>query len=325
MHRDLQEHLKTARGQSKDVVAVFLDIHGFTSWGAESTNAATFLKAAYNAILTRHFTDADYFKLTGDGMMVIYSFDDESLQRVIRMTVAKSIALVDAFPRLTKKDLMINYPVPQLLGVGLARGAATVLKSGDKTLDYTGAPLNLAARLMDLARPSGVVFDDSFGIELLTPANRKKFAKDAVYIRGIAEETPRSVYILRGKTRLSEFSKLPIIAPVRVVDSTEKTTLANLEERGSSHWKELLQIPARTDDGRIHLSYPKAKSDGSRNETLRRTSAHKIRIEQRLMKWYALIDYGAMVREMKKNNCQPTWPVRTTIEYSVREAGPSSE
>ena len=66
--------------------------------------------------------------------------------------------LVEAFGQITANDFMINFPVPQRLGVGVARGTATRLASGGQVLDYTGRCLNLAARLMDKARPYGVVF-----------------------------------------------------------------------------------------------------------------------------------------------------------------------
>ena len=252
-------------------------------------------------------------------MMLIYAFSDEaSLTATLRGTVAKSLALVKAFPRLTKDDPMVNFPVPEELGVGLARGAATVIRSQGKTLDYTGRTLNLAARLMDLARPRGVVLDDSFGIERLTKTTREKFAKAKVFIPGIAEQQSVPVYFLPDWTEISEYRKMPIVAPVRWPDATETTTGGELKERGASSWIELSKVPARTDDGKIHLTYPKAKADGTMNTTMSWTPRREVDIQQRLGKWYAVIDFVDIAKELEEDNCQDNWPVEVTVEYSVR-------
>jgi len=56
---------------------------------------------------------------------------------------------------------MLNFETPRR-SVLYRAGPATKLVSQDRTLDYSGRPLNLAARLMDFARPSGVVLDGQF-------------------------------------------------------------------------------------------------------------------------------------------------------------------
>jgi len=92
---------------------------------------------------------------------------------------------------------MINFRVPQELGIGLSRGAVCRLVSKGKTLDYSGTVINLASRLMNLARPSGVVFDADFGIELLPEKIRNIFAKERVSLLGIAEREPVEIYYSR--------------------------------------------------------------------------------------------------------------------------------
>jgi class 3 adenylate cyclase len=318
MHRDLQKLLASAEGQSQKVVAVFIDVRGFSSWTAESTEVADYLKSAYNRILTKHFDDAGFFKLTGDGMMLIYPFNDVStLQSTLRATIEKSIELVKAFPTLTKDDRMINFQVPTRLGVGLARGSATVLASDGKTLDYTGRTLNLAARLMDLARPFGVVFDDSFGIEELTTAVRKKFAHADVYVNGIAEESSIRVYYLPGWTTIAEHRKLPISAPIMMADVTKKLTLKALKDRGS-FLEELEGEPAQPTAGAtLIVEYPAVRDDGTETGLLWTLDRQAV-IERKLNTWYAKIDYDEIAKKVEARRCQDDWTVRTTLEYLVR-------
>ncbi len=325
MHRDLQKLLASAEGQSQKVVAVFIDVRGFSSWTAESTEVADYLKSAYNRILTKHFDDAGFFKLTGDGMMLIYPFNNVStLQATVRATVGKSIALVKAFPTLTKDDRMINFPVPARLGVGLARGSATVLTSDSKTLDYTGRPLNLAARLMDLARPFGVVFDDSFGIEELATATRKKFAHADVYVNGIAEESSMRVYYLPDWTTIAEYRMLPISAPIRMADATNALTLAELKDRGS-FLERLEREPAQPTAGAtILVEYPAVRDDGTKTDLVWTLNRQAV-IERKLNKWYAKVDYNEIAKKIEARRCQDDWMVRTTLEYLVRPTAVKAE
>jgi hypothetical protein len=318
MHRNLQKLLASAEGQSQKVVAVFIDVRGFSSWTAESTEVADYLKSAYNRILTKHFDDAGFFKLTGDGMMLIYPFNDVStLQSTVRATVRKSIALVKEFPTLTNDDRMINFSVPTRLGVGLARGSATVIASDDKTLDYTGRPLNLAARLMDLARPLGVVFDDSFGIEELTMAVRKKFAHADVYVNGIAEENSIGVYYLPDWTTIAEYRKLPISAPIKMADDTRTLKFKALKDRGK-FLERLEREPAQPTAGATLLvEYPAVRDDGTKTDLVW-TMTRQAVIDRKQNRWYAKVDYREIAKKMEARRCQDEWTVRTTLEYLVR-------
>jgi class 3 adenylate cyclase len=321
MHRDLKQLLHDSHGETQKVVAMFLDVRGFTSFAglAESPDAADFLKSAYTKMIDRHFADADYFKLTGDGLMVIYGFTEaKTLQAALRDCVGKSLALVDEFPEITKDDPMINFKVPTNLGVGIARGGATVLKSGDKVLDYTGRPLNLAARLMDFARPSGVVVAGNAGVELLADETQKRFCPDAVYVDGIAEETPLEIFFLADRTLIPDHRKLPIAAPVRVTDPTETVTLSAIKERGESFNQLLTREPAKQDDIVLHYAYPKVKSDGTRHPTMRWTPTAAVSVVRKLNNWHAQINFVSIVKKMEKAGVKPDWPVQLTLEYSAR-------
>jgi len=68
------------------VVVLFLDVRGFSSFAgsAESVEAALFLKKMYLRVLTDYFVDPDFFKPTGDGLMLVYVHDEATLQPVAR-------------------------------------------------------------------------------------------------------------------------------------------------------------------------------------------------------------------------------------------------
>ena len=58
MHRELKGLLPSAKGESRLVVVVFLDVRGFSSFAkiAESSEAALFLRSMYVKILVQLFS-----------------------------------------------------------------------------------------------------------------------------------------------------------------------------------------------------------------------------------------------------------------------------
>jgi class 3 adenylate cyclase len=206
MKGDLLNRLKSATGESCHVTATFVDVRGFSSFAgvADSTDTALYLRSLYTRLLDRFFPEADYFKLTGDGLMIIDHIGEEEDQVVtaIRSLLERALDLVEAFPTVTGDDLMVNFEVPQAVGVGIARGSATVLlDSAREPLDYSGRCLNLAARLMNLARPQGVVIADRHADRLLGEALQERFATSDVYVRGLGER-PISIHYTRDWVKI---------------------------------------------------------------------------------------------------------------------------
>lgn len=175
MDRQLRALLPSAMGESQFVIAVNLDIRGFSSFSqrVESVEAAVFLRRVYIKMLEEYYPNATFFKLTGDGLLMVFSYaDDNSLKAVVASVFESSFRLVDDFGTLTASDPMVNFEVPDRVGLGIARGAASRIYAGKKTLDYSGRVLNLASRLMNLARPTGIVVDGAFDATLLPPEPR---------------------------------------------------------------------------------------------------------------------------------------------------------
>lgn len=202
LHERLRELLESARAESCQVVATFLDIRGFSTFSAqgESFDSALYLRSVFTTILCSHFDDTAFFKPTGDGLLLIHELPPNAgaVPGIVSSILARAVTLVGAFGQITADDYMINFPVPKKLGVGIARGSATRLISDGGVLDYTGRCLNLAARLMDKARPSGVVFADAHAKQLMAQEVAMLFTNDEVCIRGIAEHDPVPILITTG-------------------------------------------------------------------------------------------------------------------------------
>ena len=117
---------------------------------------------------------------------------------------------------------ILNYPQPEAIGFGIARGSASYLLVGEDVLDYSGKLLNLAARLNELARPFGVVVDGNYKFEIIPKKFRKRFQKHSVYLRGIAEEFPTRVFT-SDQVSIPTSARYPIREPVWKLVTVEKT------------------------------------------------------------------------------------------------------
>lgn len=233
MHRQFRSLLDQARGYSEFVIVANVDIRGFSdfSLGVDSAQTALFVRRVYARLIDSYFKDAAYVKPTGDGLLVVLGFEDdlEDLTRVARKSVADAFNIVETFADICADDPMINFTVPQNVGIGLARGPASKIISGEFVLDYSGRTLNLASRLMDVARPAGVVIDGSFGLQLLDEATQGRFESAEVYIRGVAPREPARIYYSAEFTKIGA-SYLRPLETFRWRSITRSESLAGLEQ-----------------------------------------------------------------------------------------------
>jgi class 3 adenylate cyclase len=262
MHRDFRALLGQAEGVSQFVIAVFVDIRGFSAFSqeTESPDAAMYIKRVYARLIDEYFSTASFYKPTGDGLMVIIPYREETLADVSATAIRSALGCLTAFPDIGKDDPMINFPVPDKVGLGIARGTACRLFAGEKTLDYSGRLLNLAARLMNLARPSGVVVDADFKLEMIPEPERAHFREEKVYLRGIAEDSPRSVYLLDSVVKVPKENLARFGEPVwrsHEVKTTAKKLKALLPH------KYFLQLPSPPDSVEnivVKLTHPLYRS-----------------------------------------------------------------
>jgi hypothetical protein len=170
------------------------------------------------------------------------------------------VQLVGDFGGLTANDPMVNFPVPDKVGIGIARGAACQLISGRTVLDYSGRVLNLASRLMGYARPSGVVADSSFGPDLIPDALREQFSADTIFVRGIADDEPLTVYYM------TEFTSLPDEAkrPAREEWDKEDHVITLREIKSRKMGRPSSDLPRLVDSSKIAVKIIVPKPDSDR-------------------------------------------------------------
>ncbi len=322
MHRTLLDHLPAAEGNSCKVIAVFVDVRNFTGFAGqhESVEAATFLKKFYWRAVTDYFPDAAFFKPTGDGLMIIYNWTDETLEERTNFAVSASCRLVDDFASLLDDDPVVNFDAPNNLGIGIARGAATCLSSGGTSLDYTGRPLNLAARLMDLARPEGIVFDQRMRPELLEEGTRALFLKDSVYVRGVAELEPIDVLYLKGRTRIPDSAHHQI----GVYDwhtQTNPLTLAQMRERMSfekerRYIHNLEKPPAFAHEVVYELQYRASLPNGRRSK-VQTTLAQQPELRVVGGEYEAIVDYAKWIAALEAEGVKDHWVLQDRFQYRV--------
>jgi class 3 adenylate cyclase len=271
MHQQFRELLPRATGESKLVIAANLDVRGFSKFSLErdSADTAVYVRKVYERILSEYYTDASYFKPTGDGLLLVFELDENDstgLKDRANSVVETAFRLVEDFPTLLKDDEWIYFPVPQHLGIGLARGAAARLTVDQLTLDYSGSVLNAASRLMDLARPRGIIIDQTFPCSLLTEELTDRLTRDDnVFVRSIAEKLPTIIYH-SGEVEINAQNRRPFDAVVWEA-MTETLTLKTMTESDSF----LFPLPARPlDPAKIvaRIDYPGISKAGRRQPGL---------------------------------------------------------
>lgn len=215
MASKLRKKLDNAVGTSDNIIALILDIRSFTPFckEQESVNVANFIKRVYIRIIDDYFPKASFYKPTGDGLLIVMSYTPKTLKELLVKTVQKSLNLIQNFGKLCEGDEMVYFPTPDEVGIGISRGLACCISSGETILDYSGRVINLASRLNDLARPCGIVFDSGLGLSLLPKEMQELFLSEEVYIRGIAEDKPITVYFSKQNTIIPPSRKQPLKEP----------------------------------------------------------------------------------------------------------------
>ena len=319
MHREFLKLLEKATGVSEHVIAINLDIRGFTPFcqSVESMDVTTYVKKVYLRIINDYFKTASYYKPTGDGLIIIIPYTDETLKEVANSTMDSCLALLENFGSLLVDDHMINFPTPQKIGIGLTRGSACCITSEDKVLDYSGRILNLASRLMDIARPSGIVFDESFRIDLLSDETKELFSEETVYVRGVAEETPIKIYYAKRHTLLPDSYKQPVREPKWNVD-TFKYEFATLRSLQYNLSLKLSKKPLNENKITVRITHPNPKVKGFQR-------FHDFSIEDEEVDYTVegsirrvSIDTEAVNELLKKERVRKDMTIKFDIMYPIR-------
>jgi class 3 adenylate cyclase len=317
MHRAVKAALPTASGSLARVLAVFLDIRGFSSFfrEVEAPEVAAYLRCLFQRILDNYFVSPDFFKLTGDGMMLILEYPEfpvERLRQLTNETVRTALRLVEDFPQLCSDDPNVYFEArPSGLGVGVARGSSYRLDSNGSILDYSGRPLNLAQRLMELARPDGVVLEHSVAANLEADL-AQQFASANVYVRGGYEDTPLRVYYVKARTSIPPNNTRPLDKRnwQRVVS---KTTWGEVKGWEPLYRIDLPSAPRNPDEITVSVEFPKkipTWKQGKRGYVFQGFTHLQVGKDHLIE-----LRVSELVSTLNKEKLTRKWPLRIQIDY----------
>ena len=185
--RRSREDPKWLDGMEQEVIVLFADLRGFTSWC--ETREASFLVRELNRLLAVQ-ADAvvsaggDVDKFIGDAVMAVFLGNEDSAEKVF--TCARE--LVAAIRQEIEAE---GWPLA--LGVGIHRGRAVVGSIGSETRrDFTaiGHTVNLASRLCDRAGKWQVLVSEPF-FEMLSPETRATFEQtESMTLKHVSSPVP---------------------------------------------------------------------------------------------------------------------------------------
>lgn len=319
MHTMLRKLLEDAYGMSEFVIAVNLDIRGFSTFSqkVESPDSAMFIKRVYIKLIDKYFVDASFFKPTGDGLLLTIPYTEKNLQNVARNTIDVCLRVLREFGTFCENDPMINFEVPKRIGIGLSRGTVCRIISKSKTLDYSGRVLNLASRLMDFARPTGIVFDDDFSIELLSDEQIKLFLKDSIFIKGIAERDPIVIWYTKDLTTISSLSKKPIDKVDWQVDAYP-WTLGRIKNHSAKFSYTLQTEPVDSREIKVQITYPSILRQKRQKGFETFYDFNNFEYALQAGKPHITIQFDALAKQLEAKGVKSPWPVKIEIIYPRR-------
>lgn len=319
MHRLLREELDAASGNSEFVIALNLDIRGFSDWSlrVDSSQTALYLKKLYAKLIDSYFSSASFIKPTGDGLLIVEAIDEDELTEALRRSLVNAKTIVKGFSDYCSAEPMINFPVPDKVGIGLARGSASRLASAERTLDYSGNVLNLASRLMDLARPEGVVVDEGFGLSLLEEDLIDDFVPRDVYLKGVAPNKPLGIYCWPSNIQIPAIHLKPL-EEEQWKHKELRTTRREIEQSAVRYYRfELDATPLPLTEVTAEVSHAAVTAGGRKAQARIRKFPIKVNLDEVAGRPTAKFDQIALARQLKASRVGPTWDVSIKLSYRI--------
>ena len=325
MHRQFRKLLETAEGQSKFVLAANLDIRGFSDWSrrVESRETILYLTKIYPRLIDQYFKDRWFFKPTGDGLLLVRAFEEPELGDLVGKTIRDCFEIVESFATLCADEPMVNFETPSDVGIGLAQGAASRLTAPDPTskdgtliLDYSGRVLNLASRLMELARPRGIVIDAGFGSGLIPAETSERLQQETGYIRGVSPEDEVEVFFDPTLTKIPDsFRHKPGEVEWRSV--VRNFTLRQMEEHIGPHLFRLDGEPSDPNEIRCTATHPAVSKSGRRLPNMQHN--HDLAFDYRLdgRSPTVSVDFPTVAKTLRDGGVKGPWPITIRAEYTV--------
>ncbi len=187
----------------------------------------------------------------------------------------------------------------------------------NKILDYFGRVLNLASRMMELARPSGIVLDDSFGLSLVPPASASHFAQTQVYIRGIAEQAPITIHYTKEHSVIDRERKYPI-QDTRWGTKKLVYVFKELQNLRVRFKVKLASTPSDPKKTNVTVEHPSIRNGRKHPTLLTYFSFDEFTYLSEAGDSFVSIDYVELARRLQKAKVKPNWEVTIQIVYPER-------
>jgi len=317
MHRVFRKALDTASGEERSIIAVIIDIRGFSPFSKkqDSYDIAMFLKRVYVNIIDSYFKFASFYKSTGDGLLLTIPCSASNIGEMAQKTIENCIACHREFGNICSGDHMIYFAVPDKIGIGVARGSACCLISGNKILDYSGRLLNLTSRLTDLARPSGIIIDQNL-IDLLDEDTRNNFKKQDVYLDGIAEATPITVYFIKKFTKIPKRNRQPI-AEKRWQHKMDVKPLRDIAKFRRFRYV-LESEPTSVEDIKVLITHPKMIGEKREKKYVTTFVFRDFKYKSQAGVPVVTLDFEKLRKKLEKNQVKKNMKVHIDIAYVER-------
>jgi class 3 adenylate cyclase len=299
------------------VIALNIDVRGFSDWSlkVDSAQTALFIKKFYAKLIDGYFTDAAFVKPTGDGLLVVLNFEENEVETAVTKVVEDSLEIVKGFATICKDEPAINYEVPKNVGMGICRGAASRLVSDGLTLDYSGRVLNHASRLMDLARPKGVVLDANLGVDLLPAKLRSRFKRRQIYLKGVSPRTPLSTHFWPRTIEPPAANLSPIGEPIwKHVEVTE-TRQEMVEDAGY-----LIDLPNHPPDPAnliCRIQHDQVTASGEPSRSYFTTFNYPVHYVDSAGDPQARLMQRGLAGKLEKSGVGPDWPIKIKVSYRI--------
>jgi class 3 adenylate cyclase len=169
-----------------EVAAMFFDLRGSTQWANEDADKDFhyvkffndgFREWAWKKASSSEQGSPKFVKFLGDGLMYVWEIPSGKLRDNANNIAELAYSLSDDYLSWVSKPEVIDmfpWGTPKALGIGADVGNAVRLTFESGFDDYLGSPMNIAAKMQNLARPcGGVVIREKMWKQLLEDISNK--------------------------------------------------------------------------------------------------------------------------------------------------------
>ncbi len=187
----------TAHGSPCDVVVMYGDLRGFSTWSnaeAPAVVANVIQEQAERVLQIVNDYHPHFYKFLGDGFLFVWESDEHLTAQVcLRHAIDSAYYLHDRWFHDTQTSS--GNPLPSGYGVGIAVGSAVKVQPETivaelNEIDFVGYPLNCGARMQTLAAPYGVVVCSATVAMIETDPDSFLYPNEPAFARKLTAPTP---------------------------------------------------------------------------------------------------------------------------------------